>query len=181
MKILTIIVIIVLILLTITFKIDIKNINNKCMLFEVRLLGIIKIKFKKQFEEFDIVKSIRKYSLNKEKEKKKFIKLKHLISRIIPSLTLDNLTINIHTSSEYTYFSFLILDSYIKTDLLRSFRLVKKYCLYYTYSDKTFFTVNFDFSFKLYYVIYMLIRINKLKRGVINGKSSKRNNEVVFR
>ena len=181
MKILTIILIMILILITTTFRINIKNINSKYLLFEVRLFNIVKIKFKKYLKEFDIIKIIRKYSLNKEKEINKFVKIKSLVSKIIPSLSLNNLSINIHTSSEYTYFSFLILDCYIRTNLLNSFKLVKSYSLNYTYSDKTFYTINFDFSFKIYYVIYMLIRKNKFKRGVINGKSSKRNNEIVFR
>ena len=174
------VIIILIVILLLKIRLEIRFAVNKNIIVSFKCLRIIRI-YKKINKQNNFAKIIRKYSLNKEKEKKKLFKMKSLINKVLPSITLNNLIINIQTYSEYTYLSFLMLDSYIRNILMDRFLKVGNYRLNYVYSDETSYLIHFDFSFRLYYVIYMLIKKNNFRKGVINGKSSKRNNEIVFR
>ena len=159
----------------IRIKIGLKNKINRNILF----ISFLNFKFNINLKKVDIKEIIRKYSINKEKRKIK--KFKTVIKKILPAIYVYNLQININTYNEYIYFFILLMNSYFLDILYPSLKKVKNYKLNFERNEEHSFDIFFDFSFQLYEIIFVLIRKNKINRGVVSGKSSKRNNEIIFR
>ena len=168
-------------LIVFPIRISIINNNNKCLFIKIIFLKYLTIKIKKRLKEIDIGYSYRKYLINKEKEKHKFNKRLYLFTSVLDTFIIHDFVININTENEYIYFIFLMIDSYVRNNLLVNCKKVNNYKLIYNYSQNTSYLIETDFSFTVFNLIYVLLTKKNINRGVLNGKPSQRNNEAILR